>query len=70
MSGSSSTLALELKNNMAQFLENQLAELAGGPRVPGGSGVNYMTSRIVGNTLRPWQSEESRMRWTSRWWYR
>ncbi|RKP09035.1 hypothetical protein THASP1DRAFT_29164 [Thamnocephalis sphaerospora] len=65
----SSTLALELKNNMAQFLEMQLAELAGGPRASGTSGVGFMTNRIVGNAFRPWQNEESRTRWTGRWWY-
>ncbi|KAI8049845.1 transcription mediator complex subunit Med12-domain-containing protein [Syncephalis plumigaleata] len=67
--GSTFTLSLELKNTLAQFLEAQLAELAGGPRTTSTPSMGYMTGRMVGNAFRPWQNEESRNRWTSRWWY-
>ncbi|RKP23579.1 hypothetical protein SYNPS1DRAFT_30664 [Syncephalis pseudoplumigaleata] len=67
--GSTFTLSLELKNTLAQFLEAQLAELAGGPRSMNTPTMGYMTGRMVGNAFRPWQNEESRQRWTSRWWY-
>ncbi|KAI9596310.1 hypothetical protein BDF19DRAFT_438722 [Syncephalis fuscata] len=56
--GSTFTLSLELKNILAQFLEAQLAELAGGPRSASTPSMGYMTGRM-----------ESRQRWTSRWWY-
>lgn len=69
MASTLAVLALELNDTITQFLDMQLAELAGGPRASGAPSMGFMAGRVVGNAFRPWQNEESRQRWTTRWWY-